>query len=330
MKAPRRPTSMVVLAMAGSIALLSACTSSTGPSQLEIKLVDAPNPAVDQIVVSVTKVTAHSTTGGWVTVGPMVSPTTVNLLDLQTSALALGLVSLPAGKITQVRLFIAADGNYVVPTGSTAHEPLVVPSGIESGIKILGPWEVPVCARLTVTLDFDGKNSIEYHQANGTWILRPVIRPTKAGSTAIACEPAAPGPTCSVEVACPERQVCVAGACAPAAPLSTGSACTEGPQCLTGSCDDGVCAPGAAGASCGAAGDCASGSCVEGICAAGATALGARSACTSNTECLSGTCGGGMCQPGLQGSLCQVPGDCWSMTCIAGYCGGGGPPPPPM
>ncbi len=322
MSLSRRSTS-VALAMAGAIALLSACTASKGPGQLEVKLVDAPNPAVDQIVVSVTRVTAHSTSAGWVTIGPVNSPTTVNLLDLQTYAQPLGLVNLPAGKVTQIRLFIAQEGNYVVPTGSTTHEALVVPSGTESGIKILGPWNVPSCARLTVTLDFDGKNSIEYHEADGRWILRPVIRPKKAESTAISCEPGGSGQACDVEMPCPEGQVCTSGTCTPGAPLATGVACTAENQCLTGTCNDGVCSPGNAGAACGSGGDCVSGSCVEDTCAAGA-AVGTGASCSSNTECLSGNCSGGLCQPGMQGASCNGVGDCQStpvaLTCSAGCC----------
>jgi hypothetical protein len=275
MKTSCRSTSLLV-AVAGCVALLSACTSSkSGPGQLEVKLVDAPNPAVDQIVVHVAKVTAHSTSAGWITVGPISGPTAVNLLDLQTTAMTLGLVNLPAGKITQLRLIILPDGNYVVPTGSTVHEPLIVPSGIESGIKILGPWDVPPCTRLTVTLDFDGKSSIEYHQADGTWILRPVVRPTRDGTADISCEPeppippippSPPIPGCSLEAPCVEGEVCISGTCAPATPLSPGSECTSGPGCLSGICNDGVCAPGGTDFPCQTYLDCASRLCIAGAC----------------------------------------------------------------
>jgi Domain of unknown function (DUF4382) len=294
MHSTRRSTP-TVLALAAAAALLQSCTSSKGPSQLEIKLVDAPNPAVDQIVVNVAKVTAHSTSAGWVTVGPVVSPTAVNLLDLQTSALTLGLVNLPAGKITQVRLVVAPDGNYVVPNGSTTHEPLVVPSGIESGIKILGPWDVPTCSRLSVTLDFDGKSSIEYHEANGTWILRPVIRPKKDVTSAIPCEPAPSAPpVCDVEAPCPEGQVCVSGACVPG-----GTACLAASDCLSLSCADATCSSSAS--------------------------LGAGQACASNADCLSGVCSTGFCQLGQQGALCASNIDCRTLLCSGGSCA-----PPPM
>lgn len=319
MTAPRRAAS-IVLAAASALALLFACTSSSGPSQLEVRLVDAPNPIVDQIVVNVSTVTAHSTSGGWITIGPVVSPTQVNLLDLQASFMSLGLVTLPAGKITQIRMMIEPTGNYVVPHGSSAQEPLIVPSGLETGIKILGPWDVPACTRLSVTLDFDGKSSIEYHQADGTWILRPVIRPKHADSTAISCETETePPPECSTEVPCPAGQMCDTGTCTPVTSLPTNSACTDGSQCLTLTCNDGVCAPGGGGAPCHSFTDCVSRQCLEGSCAAPPSALPVNATCSLNSDCLSGMCEG-TCQPGLQGASCSGGGDCLSGSCSGGVC----------
>ncbi len=323
MTATRRLT-LAGFASAAAVGLLAACGAKSGPGQLAVNLVDAPNPAVDQIWVNVTKVTAHSTTGGWVTVGPTTAPLAVDLLQLQTYAAPLGLVTLPAGKITQIRLLISQDGNYVVPTGSTTHEPLLVPSGYESGIKIIGPWDVPDCTLLTVTLDFDGLHSLEYHLADNRWILRPVIRPKRAVDTAITC----PAQTCNAQTPCPQGQVCSsAGTCTPAPLASTGGPCTMGSQCLTGVCTSGVCSPGNAGAPCQAGSDCLSGTCVEGSCGSG-SAAGAGAACTSDAGCLSGDCSGGICQPGGQGTPCNTSSDCRStptlLLCTGGFC----QPPP--
>ena len=329
----RRSTIAVLsLPLATLAAVLLACSSSKGPSQLQVNLVDAPNPDVDQIVVNITQVTAHSTSGGWMTIGPMVSPTSVNLLDLQASAMPLGLVNLPAGKITQVRLFVAPDGDYVVPVGTTTHQPLVVPSGVQSGIKILGPWDVPTCSKLSITLDFDGKNSIEYHQADGTWILRPVIRAKDQQTTALACqaEPPAPPPVCSLEAPCPEGQVCTSGACVAATPLASGSACTNPAQCITGLCNEGLCAPGDGGAGCLSNADCVSQSCAAATCQSAGT-IPVGQACTVNAQCLTQTCDGLWCMPGLQGAPCQTARDCAALNCSAGFCGPPilGPPPGP-
>lgn len=156
---------------------------AAGQGQLSVNLVDAPNPAVDEIWVNVERVVAHSTSAGWVTVST--TPILVNLLALQTESAPLGLVNLPAGTITQIRLVVSSDGNFVVTGGNKV--PLDVPSGSESGIKIIGPWEVPECSRLTVTLDFDGKSSIHLADRGDTYNLRPVIRVKKEEVAEIGC-----------------------------------------------------------------------------------------------------------------------------------------------
>ena len=46
------------------------------------------------------------------------------------------------------------------------------------------------CSKHTVTLDFDGKNSIAYHETGGPnpeWILRPVIRVKAEADEAESC-----------------------------------------------------------------------------------------------------------------------------------------------
>lgn len=253
-----------------ALAAAASCSGSSGPGRLAVQLVDAPNPIVDQIVVNVTKVTAHSAAGGWVTVGPVQGPLSVDLLKLKDYAQPLGLVNLPAGKVTQIRLLLSRDGNYVVPVGSTSEAPLVVPSGYESGVKIVGPWNVPDCTQVTVTLDFDGAASLEYHEADGTWILRPVIRAKKVDAVAISCT-SGEGAACSATVACPEGQVCTAGTCTPSTPGGAGSGCTAAEDCLSGDCTGGTCQPGGQGDPCTTTDDCQSTPaqlvCDSGVCA---------------------------------------------------------------
>src|SRR4051794_26775236 len=55
---------------------------------------------VTEIIVTIDKVTAHSTSAGWVTLAN--TTTTVDILKLAQYAQPLGFANLPAGKITQV------------------------------------------------------------------------------------------------------------------------------------------------------------------------------------------------------------------------------------
>ena len=70
--------------------------------------------------------------------------------------------------------------------------PLKVPSGTSSGVKLKGPFTVSACNKHTLIIDFDGKNSIEYHETGGPtpeWILRPVIHVKAEADEAESCNP---------------------------------------------------------------------------------------------------------------------------------------------
>jgi len=162
-------------------ALLAAAdcgpNTSSRMGTLVVALTDAPSPDVKGIVVTIDTVTAHSDQAGWVTVAH--GPITVDLLTLHDVTMKLGEVDLPAGTVSEVRLQLVDSGPQYVVLADGSHAPLQTPSGTTSGVKLKGPFEVSACTRHTLVLDFDGKNSIEYHDTGGTdsrWILRPVIR----------------------------------------------------------------------------------------------------------------------------------------------------------
>jgi hypothetical protein len=293
----------VAVFLTGVVALaIAACGGAVtrqpaaGNGQLQVSLVDAPNPVVDEIWVNVTSVTAHSTASGWVTVSTFAQPFAVDLLKLQSATAPLGLVDLPPGTITQIRLQVSETGNHVVVGGQSI--PLKVPSGCQSGIKIHGPWTVAACQRASVTLDFDGKKSIWTHPTGqgDEWILRPVIRTKKSASDDVGCG----APDAGTGETTP-----------PPPPGGAGAACTSAVECLSGLCSGGTCSAGPAGAPCKAAADCASSACdaETGSCNPG-TAGGVGSACSANTECLSNECVQNVCAPGGQGSPCTTNSDC--------------------
>jgi hypothetical protein len=291
------------VAVAAAIGVGLACDAAKrGPGQLAIQLVDAPNTAVDEIWVNVTAVRIHEVSIGWKTVLDTPLPP-LDLLKLKDSAAALGLVNLPAGTVTQIRLVVAPTGNYVTVGGQQI--PLKVPSGAESGIKIQGPWEISACTETSVTLDFDGNKSIWVHPT-GTgdeWILRPVIRTKKATRTPGTCDGGGE-----------------AGGGVP--PGGPGATCTTGGECLSGVCNDGSCEASGPGGPCQADADCASGQCVtgEGTCGPG-TAGGVGSSCSVGSDCLSNACVAGKCDPGLQGLPCAADGDCAEgFVCIEASC----------
>jgi hypothetical protein len=159
--------------------------------QMSIRLVDAPADDVSEIVVTVTRVTAHVVGGGgWVDLAT--TPATVDLLKLQGGTFALlGVTAIPAGRVTQLRLYTDEAGPNYVTTPDGVQHALKVPSGPQSGIKIKGGFDLAACAGGSLTLDFDGKKSIFTHPlgagAGDEWILRPVVR-LRAVATSGSCD----------------------------------------------------------------------------------------------------------------------------------------------
>jgi hypothetical protein len=111
--------------------------------------------------------------GGWETLST--DTTSVDLMTLRngvTEGLAVGVV--PAGRYTQIRLRLAPGSDVVID--DVAH-PLVVPSGLTSGLKLIHPFVVPAGGEVHLTLDFDAKTSV-IETGAGVWMLKPTIRIT--------------------------------------------------------------------------------------------------------------------------------------------------------
>jgi hypothetical protein len=168
-------SSRILRSLATAALLGSVGCGNSGTGTLAVQLVDAPAD-VKSIFVTIESVTAHSEEAGWVTI--FTGPLTVDLLTLQDTSMKLGKVKLPAGTVSEVRFQLVEGGPQYVVLTDNSQAPLKVPSGTSSGVKLKGPFTVSACNIHTLVIDFDGKNSIEYHQTGGPtpeWILRPVI-----------------------------------------------------------------------------------------------------------------------------------------------------------
>lgn len=317
-------------------------TLSPGRAGLALELVDAPNRQVKEINVTIKRVTAHSSEAGWVEVFKN-GPVTVDLLTLKTRVMDLGFANLPAGKITQIRLYLEenATQNVVLPTGEI--EPLKVPSGVQSGIKIKGPFDLGSCNVTTVQLDFDGHKSIWYHPTGngGDWILRPVIRTKKVGTQSTSCNGPAGGGNGSTGTGGGSGSTTGGGNGTTTGggagggsggsleevdlPGQPGQSCISGSDCLSGACQGGTCGLGGQGTPCRVNANCISGICnADGSCApnsSGTPTLPSGSACQRATDCASGVCTLNVCMPGLQGQPCNQTADCdMGFTCMSGAC----------
>jgi len=149
----------------------------------------------EQINVSVAAVAAHAAGGKWVTVSE--SPALVDLLRLQDHAKELGFANLPEGRITQIRLYVADDGasNTLDKDGVTY--PLTIPSGLQTGVKLKGPFELGACEYGQAVAILDLEKSILVHERGGheDLILRPTIHKTDYEAVpADICDPVGENP----------------------------------------------------------------------------------------------------------------------------------------
>jgi hypothetical protein len=292
---------------------LAACVDTSDPATfgtLKVQLQSAQKSSgnTDKVVVTLVKVTAHSQSAGWVTLST--DKQTVDLLNL-AEGLPIGSAKLPAGKITQIRLYTAEGGpNYVQMKNGTRLE-LKVPSGVQSGIKVKGPFDLGTCQQTVASLQLDGNNSIHVHPTGqgDLWILRPVIKLGKTDTKDLEC----PSPTSDG----PSTQ-------GPDVDFNDGAggACTTGQSCLSGSCNNGVCGQSGPGGACSTGADCTTGSCgADMTCSVGPGVGGAGSACTTDSQCASGYCMSGSCDQGGSGTPCQTTDDCGSGNlCESGSC----------
>lgn len=174
----------------GIAALLAACGGGGGDTPqgtLQVSMTDAPACGFKEVNVTVTKVRVHQASdagenaGGWreIVLNPAKK---INLLDLTNGVLEpLGNVTLPAGRYTQMRLVLAPNNsstptaNSVMLENGTTEIAIDTPSGVQSGIKLIRPFDVAADTTVGLVLDFDACKSI-VTKGNGGYALKPVIQ----------------------------------------------------------------------------------------------------------------------------------------------------------
>ncbi len=188
MKFKFRTALVAVLAMPW----LSGCgggiegTGAAQSSTMRLSITDAPACGYDAVHLTIEKVRVHQsssaleTDAGWSEVVLMPAKR-VNLLTLTNGLLEpLGQTALPAGKYTQMRLVLAANGgatplaNSVTPTGG-AETALTTPSGQQSGIKLNVNLDVAANQVADFAIDFDACKSIVKRGNSGQYNLKPVV-----------------------------------------------------------------------------------------------------------------------------------------------------------
>ncbi|WP_187263448.1 DUF4382 domain-containing protein [Pontibacter beigongshangensis] len=162
-----------------SLFWLSSCDNekdSTGTARMEVRMTDAPGD-YEEVNVDIRSVQVHKEASGdeagWVTLDE-INPGVYNLLDFANGRdTLLASASLPAGRISQIRLILGDNNSLKLKNGTTS--PLKTPSGQTSGVKLQLNADLEQDVTYMVLLDFDAAKSV-VARGNGQYNLKPVVR----------------------------------------------------------------------------------------------------------------------------------------------------------
>lgn len=172
---------------------------SAGTGTLRTAMTDAPSCGYDNVFVTVDRIrvnnnaNADANGAGWSEV-VLDRPRQIDLLNLQNGVIEeLGQVTLPVGRVQQVRLVLVdnatadpadidfdpdanpalAPNHVVFSAGGT--EDLKTPSGQQSGVKINVGIDVAAGQTADLLLDFDACKSVVKAGGSGNYLLKPVL-----------------------------------------------------------------------------------------------------------------------------------------------------------
>lgn len=178
-----------------ALSLISCSSSSSNGSSdsggLSVALSDAPASEYEAVYVTISEIQVHKADdaeGEWLTV--LTPNATYNLLELiNGNTASLGVADLATGTYTQMRLILAEApdsttnilgnlhpyANYLVTKAHEAIE-LKVPSGLQTGIKLVHNFDVESGRTVGLILDFDAGRSVVKAGKSGNWLLKPTIK----------------------------------------------------------------------------------------------------------------------------------------------------------
>lgn len=182
MRAITRNMSLAALVL--GTAALGACgggSDAPAPSgALSVNMADTPVDNATSVVVDFTGIELHNTNGTMTTIN-FASPKQIDLLKLQngvTGALTQG-ESVPAGTYDWMRLDVLANkntqGQSYITLSTGAQYPLYIPSGSETGLKLVSPFTVAQGSTTQLIIEFNLRQSVTSTDGQN-YVLVPALR----------------------------------------------------------------------------------------------------------------------------------------------------------
>jgi hypothetical protein len=194
MKRSRLWLAIVVSLFIPAVALFGGCGSSStdgggGTGTVSLDLADATINGVQAVYVTIEEVSVHKEGGGgWEIIAE--PNQTYNLLELVNGVReTLGIAVLETGHYTQLRMKVGEEpddgtnilgeihpyGNYVIDY-SDQYQELKIPSGYQTGIKVVCGFYISENQTTELILDFDAARSIVEAGASENLLLKPTIK----------------------------------------------------------------------------------------------------------------------------------------------------------
>ena len=175
-------------AMSFMLLCIEACgggedmAESSAPGSISINLTDAPVDGASEVIIVFTGIELHQA-GGSTTTIDFSSPKSIDLIKLQdgvTSALTQD-TAVPAGNYDWMRLKVLAtknsQGESYIKLLTGQQYPLWIPSGAETGLKLVRPFTVAQGSLTRLVIDFDLRKSITAPPGQDpNYIMRPTLR----------------------------------------------------------------------------------------------------------------------------------------------------------
>jgi hypothetical protein len=168
---------------AATAVALTACgggSRSSGMGQMQLAVADAPIDGAQAVVVKFTGIELTGNDGSPVDI-TFTDPKSIDLLNQSgTASAVLFNQPIPAGSYGQIRLMVVADGdpaNSHITLADGSMHGLQVPSGSETGLKLVTGFTVPSSGVVDYTIDFDLRQAIVAPAGQSpVYTLKPVER----------------------------------------------------------------------------------------------------------------------------------------------------------